>query len=473
MYSAENARLLDTITDISDITMESELSVLAELGGCYEKAVSIIAEATDIDNIEGLSIFQEGIASYNIGKKVDEITNKMDDFSKSKTEGNLLKRIGLGFIKGVVSIIVKIVRFFQGFANRKDKATIEQNVQAIQITDEDLKEIFSDIDESSDNVGGFDFSEDEFTDADLDDIFGDDDSDFEVTPIDDDDEYIMDENGRLVKKKKDDSVTEESYFDNIYTELIMEATEQKSNPAPVKLVKKTIQNIGNATLKVCSMQAKSLMMVTELVKTLKDEATIINLMNAVNKDLNTLLQQTAERQYAQAKKNVYQLIKIIKFTTAGLNKINALMEKTFIGEGELKVTNDRLAEYNNKVQSANDVNTLKEASKGVTSTSIQYMQQIDNNMDASKTNFDRIVKFMNAVGHHLSTFSKYVEQLTQKSEAALDQEFMKAVNELNKCLHYYFNTLAKITVFINKSFTTMNVKLNHMLKANQNSLKSN
>lgn len=465
MYNSANAKLLDKLSDISEITIESEISVLGELSNCYAKAITIINESTDLCTIDDISIFQEGLVGYNIGKKIDSAANKMEDFAKSKTEGNILKRIGLGLVKGLASIIVKIIRFFQRFADRKDKQTIEDNKQVISETDETMDHICSDIDSDSDVIDGIDFSEDEFGDEDID--F----SDFEVTPIDDDDEYILDEKGNLVKKKKDDSVTEESYFDNVYTQLILEATQQKIKPTnKITVIKHSIRRVAESTFKVCKMQVKSIMMINEMVKSL-NEIEFTNLMNDVNNELKSLVQQTSNKQFQSVKKKLFTLDRITKNMIISANTVSKLMDAS-INSNKFSENDTRLKNYTNNLDAAKDVKSLHEAAKGVTTSSMEYITNVDNEIDASKSNFDKVVKFMNSLQNHLSTFGNAVEKLAQQADESDDKEFVKIMNELQGDLNTYLNLLVKISVYANKSFYTMAIKLNHMLKANLNNLKS-
>ena len=466
MYNSENAILLDKLSDISEITIESELSVLGELSNCYAKAITIINESTDLCTIDDISIFQEGLVGYNIGKKIDSAANKMEDFAKSKTEGNILKRIGLGLVKGLASIIVKIIRFFQRFADRKDKQTIEDNKQVISETDETFDQIFSDIDSDSDVIDGIDFGEDEFGDEDID--F----SNVEVTPIDDDDEYILDEKGNLVKKKKDDSVTEESYFDNVYTQLILEATQQKINPTnKITVIKHSIRRVAESTFKVCKMQVKSIMMINEMVESL-NEIEFTNLMNNVNNELKSFVQQTSNKQFQSVKKKLFTLDRITKNMITSANTVSKLIDKSIDNSDKFSENDARLKKYTNNLDTAKDVKSLHEAAKGVTTSSMEYITNVDNEIDASKSNFDKVVKFMNSLQNHLSTFGNAVEKLSQQAEESVDKEFVKIMNELQGDLNTYLNLLVKISAYANKSFYTMAIKFNHMLKANLNNLKT-
>ena len=172
--SPENINLLIQLDTIDDLVMESEMAVIDALMYQYEKCELLLEYAPDSPMLDELDIFiQEGAmdnvknvareGKFVVKNGINNLADKGEKFANSKTEGNIAKRIGLGIVKSIVKLFVKVVRFFQRLNSKKVAAQLQKNAEEVKKAEESLDDIlgqvdaamggsFSSSDDSSDDV---------------------------------------------------------------------------------------------------------------------------------------------------------------------------------------------------------------------------------------------------------------------------------------------------------------------------------
>lgn len=170
--SSENLNLLIQIDSIEDTVMESEMSVIDALMSQYEKCELLLEYAPDSPILDELDIFiQEGAmdnvknvareGKFVVKNGINNLADKGEKFANSKTEGNLAKRIGLGIVKSIVKLFVKVVRFFQRLNSKKVAAQLQKNAEEVKKAEESLDDILSQVDAA---MGGSPSSSDDSSD---------------------------------------------------------------------------------------------------------------------------------------------------------------------------------------------------------------------------------------------------------------------------------------------------------------------
>lgn len=170
--SSENLNLLIQIDSIEDTVMESEMSVIDALMSQYEKCELLLEYAPDSPMLDELDIFiQEGAmdnvknvareGKFVVKNGINNLADKGEKFANSKTEGNLAKRIGLGIVKSIVKLFVKVVRFFQRLNSKKVAAQLQKNAEEVKKAEESLDDILSQVDAA---MGGSPSSSDDSSD---------------------------------------------------------------------------------------------------------------------------------------------------------------------------------------------------------------------------------------------------------------------------------------------------------------------
>lgn len=170
--SPENLNLLIQIDSIEDTVMESEMSVIDALMSQYEKCELLLEYAPDSPILDELDIFiQEGAmdnvknvareGKFVVKNGINNLADKGEKFANSKTEGNLAKRIGLGIVKSIVKLFVKVVRFFQRLNSKKVAAQLQKNAEEVKKAEESLDDILSQVDAA---MGGSPSSSDDSSD---------------------------------------------------------------------------------------------------------------------------------------------------------------------------------------------------------------------------------------------------------------------------------------------------------------------
>lgn len=155
--SPENINLLIQLDTIDDLVMESELSVIDALMYQYEKCELLLEYAPDSPMLDELDIFiQEGAmdnvknvareGKFVVKNGINNLADKGEKFANSKTEGNLAKRIGLGIVKSIVKLFVKVVRFFQRLNSKKVAAQLQKNAEEVKKAEESLDDILGQVD---------------------------------------------------------------------------------------------------------------------------------------------------------------------------------------------------------------------------------------------------------------------------------------------------------------------------------------
>ena len=155
--SPENINLLIQLDTIDDLVMESEMSVIDALMYQYEKCELLLEYAPDSPMLDELDIFiQEGAmdnvknvareGKFVVKNGINNLADKGEKFANSKTEGNLAKRIGLGIVKSIVKLFVKVVRFFQRLNSKKVAAQLQKNAEEVKKAEESLDDILGQVD---------------------------------------------------------------------------------------------------------------------------------------------------------------------------------------------------------------------------------------------------------------------------------------------------------------------------------------
>lgn len=155
--SPENINLLIQLDTIDDLVMESEMSVIDALMCQYEKCELLLEYAPDSPMLNELDIFiQEGAmdnvknvareGKFVVKNTINNLADKGEAFANSKTEGNIAKRIGLGIVKSIVKLFVKVVRFFQRLNSKKVAAQLQKNAEEVKKAEESLDDILGQVD---------------------------------------------------------------------------------------------------------------------------------------------------------------------------------------------------------------------------------------------------------------------------------------------------------------------------------------
>ena len=155
--SPENINLLIKLDTIDDLVMESEMSVIDALMCQYEKCELLLEYAPDSPMLNELDIFiQEGAmdnvknvareGKFVVKNTINNLADKGEAFANSKTEGNIAKRIGLGIVKSIVKLFVKVVRFFQRLNSKKVAAQLQKNAEEVKKAEESLDDILGQVD---------------------------------------------------------------------------------------------------------------------------------------------------------------------------------------------------------------------------------------------------------------------------------------------------------------------------------------
>jgi len=155
--SPENINLLIQLDTIDDLVMESEMSVIDALMYQYEKCELLLEYAPDSPMLDELDIFiQEGAmdnvknvareGKFVVKNGINNLADKGEKFANSKTEGNIAKRIGLGIVKSIVKLFVKVVRFFQRLNSKKVAAQLQKNAEEVKKAEESLDDILGQVD---------------------------------------------------------------------------------------------------------------------------------------------------------------------------------------------------------------------------------------------------------------------------------------------------------------------------------------
>lgn len=174
--SPENINLLIQLDTIDDLVMESEMSVIDALMYQYEKCELLLEYAPDSPMLDELDIFiQEGAmdnvknvareGKFVVKNGINNLADKGEKFANSKTEGNLAKRIGLGIVKSIVKLFVKVVRFFQRLNSKKVAAQLQKNAEEVKKAEESLDDILGQVDAAmGGGIGAEDISDDMLAD---------------------------------------------------------------------------------------------------------------------------------------------------------------------------------------------------------------------------------------------------------------------------------------------------------------------
>lgn len=175
--SPENINLLIQLDTIDDLVMESEMSVIDALMYQYEKCELLLEYAPDSPMLDELDIFiQEGAmdnvknvareGKFVVKNGINNLADKGEKFANSKTEGNIAKRIGLGIVKSIVKLFVKVVRFFQRLNSKKVAAQLQKNAEEVKKAEESLDDILGQVDAAMGGSSSSDDSSDDVIDTD-------------------------------------------------------------------------------------------------------------------------------------------------------------------------------------------------------------------------------------------------------------------------------------------------------------------